>query len=186
MTFVAGDNVHDYLKNRAGVSRRASRCAMAQEGALEQSKCFASSNMTCSTCHNVHEKQENAGFVFSRHCMTCREIQACGRYRALGQSIRDERCSCGMSHAARRSLRRSLPIRADACCTLLRAHQIGDLLLMHRSVWNAALHGNEYVSVVQAVLSTVGRGISSGLKGYEAACSMCDTIANVPSAVTNG
>ena len=134
LTFVAGDNVRDYLAIEPASPGAPVDVHGNQVGALEQSKCFASSNMTCSTCHNVHEKQQNAD-SFSRHCMTCHEIQACGRYRALGQSIRTKCVECHMplqesakitsdsggSHVARQHSRgapdRNLQRRGGACGT---------------------------------------------------------------------
>ena len=122
LTFVAGDNVHDYLAIEPASPGAPVDVHGNQVGALEQSKCFASSSMTCSTCHNVHQKQENAD-SFSRHCMTCHEIQACGRYRALGQSIRTKCVECHMP------LQESAKITSDSGGRMLhatlRAHQIG-------------------------------------------------------------
>ena len=121
MTFVVGDNVRDYLAIRPASSGAPVDVHGNQIGALEQSKCFTSGKMTCSTCHNVHAKQENAD-SFSRHCLTCHSMQACGRYRALGAAIRTKCVECHM------------PLEDSALITskesgrtlhaLLRAHQI--------------------------------------------------------------
>jgi len=121
MTFVVGDNLRDYLALQPAKPDAAVDVHGNQVGALEQSRCFASSNMTCSTCHNVHEKQENAD-SFSSHCLTCHKMQACGRYRVLGKAIRNRCIDCHMP------LIESTKITSYAVGSLLhaelRAHQI--------------------------------------------------------------
>ncbi len=42
-----------------------------QYGMLSQSKCFLQSNMTCLTCHSVHENERGKVVEFSNRCMTC-------------------------------------------------------------------------------------------------------------------
>jgi Cytochrome c554 and c-prime len=121
MTFVAGDNVRDYLAIQPALPGAPVDVHGNQVGALEESKCFDSGRMTCSTCHNVHEKQENVD-AFSRHCLTCHEVKACGMYRTLGQAIRTKCVDCHMP------LQQSAKITSDAAGhklhALLRAHEI--------------------------------------------------------------
>ena len=121
LTFVAGDNIHDYLAIQPPTPDAPPDVHGNQVGALEQSKCFTSSKMTCSTCHNVHEKQENAD-AFSRHCLSCHEMKACGRYVALGSRIRTKCVDCHMP------MLESAKITSDSSAgtlhALLRAHQI--------------------------------------------------------------
>lgn len=121
MTFLAGDKVDDYLAIQPASPSAPPDVHGNQVGALEQSKCFASGNMTCSTCHNVHEKQENAD-SFSRHCLSCHEIRACGRYSSLGPAIRTKCVDCHMP------LQESTKITSNSSegtlHALLRAHQI--------------------------------------------------------------
>jgi hypothetical protein len=120
MTFMVGANVRDYLAippvPDAPVDVHGN-----QVGALEQSKCFTSSNMTCSTCHNVHEKQEEAD-SFSRHCLTCHQVQACGRYRTLGQAIRTRCVDCHMPLVE--SAKITSASGGGTLHALLRAHKI--------------------------------------------------------------
>jgi len=121
LSFVAGDNVHDYLAIQPPTPDAPPDVHGNQVGALEQSKCFTSSKMTCSTCHNVHEKQENAD-SFSRHCLSCHAMRACGRFAALGLKIRTKCVDCHMP------LLESAKITSDSSSgtlhALLRAHQI--------------------------------------------------------------
>ncbi|MGA8089423.1 MAG: multiheme c-type cytochrome [Terracidiphilus sp.] len=121
LTFVAGDDVHDYLAIQPPTPDAPPDVHGNQVGALEQSKCFTSSKMTCSTCHNVHEKQENAE-AFSRHCLSCHAISACGKYVTLGSRIRTKCVDCHMP------LLESGKITSDSSAgtlhAMLRAHQI--------------------------------------------------------------
>jgi mono/diheme cytochrome c family protein len=121
LTFVAGDNVRDFLAIQPATPGAPVDVHGNQVGALEQSKCFGSGKMTCSTCHDVHEKQENAD-AFSQHCLTCHEVSACGRYRALGAAIRTRCVDCHMP------LQESAKIVSDSgggtLHAQLRAHQI--------------------------------------------------------------
>ena len=121
LTFMAGDNVRDYLAIQPASSDAPPDVHGDQVGALELSKCFASGKMTCSTCHNVHEKQENVD-SFSRHCLSCHEMRACGEYRGLGTKIRTKCVECHMP------LEESAKITSDSSGgtlhALLRAHQI--------------------------------------------------------------
>jgi hypothetical protein len=42
-----------------------------QHGMLSKSKCFLQSDMTCLTCHQVHENERGKLVNFSNRCMTC-------------------------------------------------------------------------------------------------------------------
>lgn len=95
MSFVVGDNIQDYLKIIPPAFDAPVDVHGNQVGALEQSKCFGSGKLTCSTCHNVHQTQENAD-VFSARCLTCHRVQACGKYRSMGQVIHGKCIECHM------------------------------------------------------------------------------------------
>jgi hypothetical protein len=63
---------------------------------LEKSRCFqASSNMSCATCHDVHESERNLG-TFSQKCLSCHKVEACGEYPKLGQEIANNCIDCHM------------------------------------------------------------------------------------------
>jgi hypothetical protein len=95
MTFVVGDDIRDYLKITPPPLEAPVDVHGNQVGALQQSKCYGSGKLTCSTCHDVHETQEDAA-AFSSHCLTCHQVRACGRYRTLGASIRNRCVECHM------------------------------------------------------------------------------------------
>ena len=53
---------------------------------LERSKCFKESNMTCSTCHDVHVPQRNVA-DFSERCLACHKVQSCGLFPRRGRAL---------------------------------------------------------------------------------------------------
>ena len=95
MTFRAGDNIRDFLAIQPATPGEKVDVHGNQAGALELSKCFASSKMTCSTCHNVHEGPGVAE-SYSRNCLECHQMRTCGKYLALGQAIRNKCVDCHM------------------------------------------------------------------------------------------
>lgn len=60
---------------------------------LERSKCFTQSNMTCSTCHDVHRPQREVS-DFSAKCMQCHKVQSCGLFRTRGRAIEGKCVDC--------------------------------------------------------------------------------------------
>ena len=62
---------------------------------LKQSRCFRSSNMTCNTCHNVHQPEPDAA-SFSHYCIDCHKPQQCGKFATLGPKIADNCIDCHM------------------------------------------------------------------------------------------
>ena len=92
-----------------------------QVNALERSKCYTSGKLTCSTCHDVHEKQENVD-SYSRHCLECHEVQSCGRFRTMGEAIRTKCVECHMPEGKSTGLHSST--EGHFLQALLRAHQI--------------------------------------------------------------
>jgi nitrate reductase cytochrome c-type subunit len=71
-SFQAGENLNDYFgadSIQAPVRQLDSHGN--QFGMLSQSKCFLQSEMTCLTCHNVHENEKGKVTQFSNRCMSC-------------------------------------------------------------------------------------------------------------------
>lgn len=46
---------------------------------LARSTCFQRSQMTCATCHDVHQTQRDVAALSGR-CLTCHQLQSCGLY----------------------------------------------------------------------------------------------------------
>ncbi|MGB6973984.1 MAG: multiheme c-type cytochrome [Terracidiphilus sp.] len=95
LTFVAGDRIQDFLAIQKATPGARADVHGNQVGALEESKCFQRSQMTCSTCHDVHRTQENAD-AFAPHCLSCHKAQACGEFHKLGEKIRTRCVQCHM------------------------------------------------------------------------------------------
>jgi hypothetical protein len=67
-----------------------------QVGLLQRSKCYRSSTqMSCTTCHNVHSRRQSAEF-YSQKCLTCHQWQSCGLSKTLGQKIVNQCVHCHM------------------------------------------------------------------------------------------
>ncbi|MBS1818148.1 MAG: hypothetical protein JSU08_09480 [Acidobacteria bacterium] len=103
-TFRAGDPV--------GPSRQASQATAAgtppgnasvvaldshgqQAPALQMSRCYQASTMTCETCHDVHETQRDLA-AMSKKCQACHAPQACGLYATRGRTIATQCVDCHM------------------------------------------------------------------------------------------
>jgi Cytochrome c554 and c-prime len=62
---------------------------------LKRSRCYQSSNMTCSTCHNVHQEQHDVA-AFSRSCLSCHQAKQCGKFTEMGEQITRDCIDCHM------------------------------------------------------------------------------------------
>lgn len=95
LRYLPGDNVRDYLEIQPLDPAAPADVHGNQAGALEASRCFSSGEMTCSTCHDVHQIQEKAN-AFSERCQTCHDERACGKYKTMGEAIRTRCVACHM------------------------------------------------------------------------------------------
>lgn len=67
-----------------------------QVGLLQMSRCYQSSpDMTCSTCHDVHQNQRNLT-AFAERCMKCHRAEACGEYAKSQAEIIGKCVNCHM------------------------------------------------------------------------------------------
>jgi hypothetical protein len=62
---------------------------------LRRSRCFQSSQMTCSTCHDVHRQQRDLA-AYSKDCLGCHKIEACPKYATQHEAIRPKCVVCHM------------------------------------------------------------------------------------------
>jgi hypothetical protein len=95
LAFLPGDPIDRYLKIFDPDPDAPPDVHTNQVQLLRMSRCFQSSDMTCSTCHNVHQAQRNAE-SFAVHCMKCHNIQACGKYKEMGERISGKCIDCHM------------------------------------------------------------------------------------------
>jgi Cytochrome c554 and c-prime len=76
-----------------------------QVALLEKSKCFQSSSMTCSTCHNLHEPEREAA-TYSDKCLTCHQASACPTFSKMAPPPAVTNCiDCHMPLQESNSLR---------------------------------------------------------------------------------
>ncbi|MGC1202032.1 MAG: multiheme c-type cytochrome [Candidatus Acidiferrales bacterium] len=66
-----------------------------QVALLQRSHCYQASQMTCTTCHDVHAP-ERAAASYSEKCLQCHQDRDCGEFVKLGAKIRDNCIDCHM------------------------------------------------------------------------------------------
>ena len=98
-----------------------------QVGLLKASKCFKLSEMDCSTCHDVHEKETKKLSVFSARCMNCHEEGSerfCKQPASSGIVLRDNCIDCHMPSLPSRKVFLQSPARTDPTPFFVRTHLI--------------------------------------------------------------
>jgi hypothetical protein len=66
-----------------------------QVALTQRSRCYQSSQMTCTTCHDVHAA-ERAPAAYSEKCLQCHKDKDCGEFMRLGAKIRENCVDCHM------------------------------------------------------------------------------------------
>jgi hypothetical protein len=96
LSFLPGDDLRDYIDLPFAGAKDALDVHGNQVELLRQSRCFRSStNLTCTTCHDVHKNQRNAA-DFSSACLTCHQAKQCGEYSKIGEKISANCIDCHM------------------------------------------------------------------------------------------
>jgi hypothetical protein len=85
-SFAAGDALEDFLRLEIPREDEPLDVHGNQVALLERSKCFKSSTMTCSTCHDVHVRQRDTA-AFSDRCLACHKVESCGLFPKRGRTI---------------------------------------------------------------------------------------------------
>jgi hypothetical protein len=62
---------------------------------LRSSPCFKNSQMTCSTCHDVHKPQRDI-VAMSGSCLTCHKTESCGLFPKSGARLAGQCVECHM------------------------------------------------------------------------------------------
>jgi hypothetical protein len=95
-SYVPGEPLDKYLKpNLADAVERPDVHAN-QVALLKRSRCYvSSSNMTCSTCHQVHAPEHSAA-SYSVRCLTCHRVESCGMEKKMGPKIAENCIDCHM------------------------------------------------------------------------------------------
>jgi Cytochrome c554 and c-prime len=121
-SFLPGDDINKFLKiNNPGpdgpIDVHGSEVLL-----LRRSRCFQSSQMTCSTCHDAHEQQRDVAAI-SAHCITCHTVLALSKSHPTGESIGTKCVDCHMPF--QRSALVISNTNGQRLTPLLRTHRIG-------------------------------------------------------------
>jgi len=66
-----------------------------QVALMKASRCYQASDMTCSTCHDVHKPQRDL-VAMSGRCMTCHKVESCGLFPKSGHKLLGQCVDCHM------------------------------------------------------------------------------------------
>ncbi len=101
--FKPGDTLEKFMKIKASntaLNFKVIDVHGNQKALLASSKCFMSSNMVCSTCHNTHVQDRGKDIIYAAHCSTCHNKEShniCGLSTKLSPAALTENCiSCHM------------------------------------------------------------------------------------------
>lgn len=100
-----------------------------QYGLLKKSKCFtATSTMTCSSCHNIHDNERGKTELFSARCMSCHPSNTTDfktPTHLLVKGIEQKCISCHMPALESRAIAVYLQGEKTTRAALVRSHFIG-------------------------------------------------------------
>jgi hypothetical protein len=95
-SYVPGKPLDSYLQPDAAETAAHPDVHGNQVGLLKRSRCYQSSpNMSCSTCHDVHQPEGTAASYSSR-CLTCHQAESCGMEKTMGRTIAGNCIDCHM------------------------------------------------------------------------------------------
>jgi hypothetical protein len=92
-SYVSGDDLAKFLQLENPKPDEPLDVHGNQVALLERSQCFKDSQMTCSTCHNVHRPQRDVK-DFSERCMSCHRLESCGLFPTAGRKIVNRCVDC--------------------------------------------------------------------------------------------
>lgn len=128
-SFVAGDKLSDFFRLDTTVpDPRQIDVHGNQAGLLKSSACYRMSNtMTCSTCHDAHQRQRNQPAAFSQKCMSCHAPESshfCPKEKQLGAMIRKDCINCHMPVSMSAAIAMYLPSQNSPTAARVRSHRI--------------------------------------------------------------
>ncbi len=95
-SYVPGKSLDSYLHPNEGDLAARPNVHGNQVGLLQKSRCYVSSpNMSCSTCHDVHQA-ERAAAAYSDRCLSCHQVESCGMSKNMGHKIAENCIDCHM------------------------------------------------------------------------------------------
>jgi hypothetical protein len=94
-SYTAGDDLEKYVHLAKPGPNEPVDVHGNQVALMEKSRCYQTSSMTCSTCHDVHLPQRDPA-AFVGRCLTCHKVQSCGLFRKSGDRIAGKCVDCHM------------------------------------------------------------------------------------------
>jgi hypothetical protein len=94
-SYTAGDDLEKYLHLVMPGPNEPVDVHGNQVTLLERSRCYKASNMTCSSCHDVHVRQRDPA-TFANRCLTCHKTQSCKLFGKSGDRIVGKCVDCHM------------------------------------------------------------------------------------------
>lgn len=95
-SYAAGDSLNAYFSPDLADASTQPEVHGNQVALLKRSRCYlASPQMSCSTCHDVHEPEHTAS-EYSSHCLSCHKIDSCSVAKHLGSTATVDCISCHM------------------------------------------------------------------------------------------
>jgi cytochrome c554/c'-like protein len=91
--FTVGNALEDFIRLEIPKPDESLDVHGNQVALLERSKCFKSSTMTCSTCHNAHVRQRDV-MDFSAACLQCHKVESCGLFPKRGHALEGKCVDC--------------------------------------------------------------------------------------------
>lgn len=93
--FVPGRPLNEYLALEPAPPGQEIDVHGNQVELLARSPCFQGSQMTCTTCHDVHRVQRDAE-AYSSRCTSCHTVRSCGLFPTHGASLQGRCVGCHM------------------------------------------------------------------------------------------
>ncbi len=127
-SFKGGDKLDDFSKavynadSAAGLDVHGN-----QFGLLTASKCFKSSAMDCSSCHNTHVEEVNQPKLFSQRCINCHTYAAhnvCTLPPVKGLVLANDCISCHMPLMASKKIFLQMDDPSKSTADLVRTHRV--------------------------------------------------------------
>lgn len=98
-----------------------------QAALLQRSKCYINSNLTCTTCHDVHQQEKHDPLISSQKCLDCHKTEThnfCKMAPTLGNKITGKCIDCHMPAIPSRLISFKMSAQNQTSPYLLHTHQI--------------------------------------------------------------
>jgi Cytochrome c554 and c-prime len=94
-SYVAGQPLEKFIKLQRPAEDARVDVHGNQVALTQRSRCYQSSQMTCTTCHDVHAPERQPA-AYSEKCLECHEDKDCGKFAKLGGKLRENCIDCHM------------------------------------------------------------------------------------------